>query len=97
MSSLTVFVELRAREGQAEALAAAVAQVVPPTRAEPGCLEIAVGRSIRDPGLFVIQSRWKDEAAFEAHAELAHTTVFLAKVQPLIDHPFEAVRTRPFA
>ncbi|MCE3290189.1 MAG: Antibiotic biosynthesis monooxygenase [Caulobacter sp.] len=97
MSALTVFIRLHAREGQAQAVAEALAEVVPATRAEPGCLEIAAYRSTQDPGLFTIHSRWADEAAFEAHAGLAHTTAFLATVRPLIDHPFEAVRTRPFA
>jgi quinol monooxygenase YgiN len=97
MSALTVFIRLHALEGQAQAVAAALAEVVPATRAEPGCLEIAAYRSTRDPGLFTVHSRWADEAAFEAHAKLAHTTTFMATVRPLIDHPFEAVRSRPLA
>lgn len=95
--TLTIFIRLHARPGQAEALAAAVTEVVPATRAEPGCLEIAAFRSTRDPGLFHLQSRWPDEAAFEAHAREAHTVDFLARIEPLIDHPFEAARTRPLA
>ena len=50
-------------------------------------------RSLRDPGLFYIHSRWIDEAAFDIHAELPHTRAFLQRVEPLIDHPLEAVRT----
>jgi quinol monooxygenase YgiN len=97
MSALAVFIRLHARQGQEEALAAAVAEVVTATRAEPGCLEIAAHRAVHDPRLLTIHSRWTDEAAFEAHAGLPHTTAFLAGVPSLIDHPFEAVRTRPFA
>ena len=97
MSGLTVFIRLHARQGLAETVAAALRTVVEASRAEPGCLEIAAYRSVQDPALFHIQSRWTDEAAFEAHAELSHTKTFLAKVQPLIDHPFEAARTLPLA
>jgi quinol monooxygenase YgiN len=32
-----------------------------------------VFRSIRDPRLFYIHSRWVDEAAFDTHAGLPHT------------------------
>ena len=47
MSGLTVFIRLHARAGEAEALAAAVVEVVTATRAEAGCLEITAHRSIR--------------------------------------------------
>jgi len=92
--TLTVFIRLHAQEGQAEAVAAALREVASATRTETGCLEITAYRSVQDPALFHIQSRWTDEAAFEAHAE-EHTVAFLARVTPLIDHPFEAARSLP--
>jgi quinol monooxygenase YgiN len=53
----------------------------------------AAFRSIRDPGLFHIHSRWTDETAFDIHAELPHTVAFLRRVTALIDHPLEVART----
>lgn len=94
MTELAVFARFHARPGQAPAVAAAIAEVVPPTRAETGCLAIAAFVSVADPDLFFIHSRWVDEAAFDAHAALAHTVRFLAKVTPLIDHPLDVNRTR---
>jgi quinol monooxygenase YgiN len=91
---LSIFARFHARPGQAEALAAALREVVPPSRAESGCLFIEAYRSIQDADLFHIQSRWIDEPAFEFHAGLAHTVSFLARVQPLIDHPMEVSRAR---
>jgi quinol monooxygenase YgiN len=67
--------------------------VVEPTRAEPGCIEIAAYRSVRDAGLFWIHSRWIDEAAFDLHAELPHTLRFLECIQPLVAHPLDITRT----
>ena len=93
--TLTIFARFHARPGQADAVAAAIAGVAPPTRAEPACLSIEIYRSIQDPALFHIHSRWTDEAAFEAHAVLPHTVSFLAAVQPLIDHPLDVSRARP--
>ena len=49
----------------------------------------------REPRLFYIHSRWVDEAAFETHAGLPHTVRFVERMQPLIDHPFEATRATP--
>jgi quinol monooxygenase YgiN len=92
---LTIFARFHAWPGQADAVAAAIAEVVPQTRAEATCLGIEAYRSVQDPDLFYIHSRWVDEPAFAAHAGLAHTDAFLNRVQPLIDHPLEVSRTRP--
>jgi quinol monooxygenase YgiN len=94
---LFIFARFHAREGQEAAVAAALRDVVAPSRAEPGCAAIAAYRSVREPQLFWIHSRWIDEAAFEIHAELPHTVRFLERVQPLIDHPLDVTRTHPIA
>ena len=65
-------------------------QVQEPTRNEPGCLSYGAFHSIRDPDEFYIHTRWTDLAAFERHAELAHTVTFVEAVEPLLDHPFKA-------
>jgi quinol monooxygenase YgiN len=92
---LFIFVRFHARPGQEEGVAAAIREVLPHSGAEPGCLSIRAFRSIQDPRLFYIQSRWVDEAAFEIHAELPHTVRFLDRVQPLIDHDLDVARTLP--
>jgi quinol monooxygenase YgiN len=44
-------------------------------------------------GCFMSTPRWKDEAAFDLHAQLPHTVRFVAQVQTLIDHPMDMNRT----
>jgi quinol monooxygenase YgiN len=92
---LTIFGRFHARPGREAEVAAAIAEVVPPTRAERECLGIGAYRSAGDGALFFIHSRWTNETAFEVHAGLPHTIAFLARVQPLIDHPLDVNRTRP--
>ena len=92
---LTIFGRFHAQAGREADVAAAIAEVVPQTRAEPDCLGIAAYRSATDERLFFIHSRWTREAAFEVHAALPHTVAVLARVQPLIDHPLDVNRTRP--
>jgi quinol monooxygenase YgiN len=92
---LFIIARFHAREGQEAAVAAAILDNLDPTRREPGCLMIQAFRSIRDPRLHFIHSHWKDEAAFELHAELPHTVRFLARVEPLIDHALDVARVRP--
>jgi quinol monooxygenase YgiN len=90
---LFIFARFHARAGQEEAVAEALRDTVAPSREEAGCLNIHAFRSLRDPRLFYIHSRWKDEAAFEHHADLPHTVRFIERVQPLIDHPLDVNRT----
>jgi quinol monooxygenase YgiN len=78
-------------------VADALADVMPPSRAEPGCLRIGAFRSTRDPQLFFVHSCWRDEAAFDRHTALPHTLRFVERVSAAIDHPLEVERTRPLA
>jgi quinol monooxygenase YgiN len=92
---LFIFARFHARPGQERAVADALRDVVAPSRGEPGCLGIGAFRSIRDPQLFYVHSRWKDEAAFENHAGLPHTRRFVERVEPLLDHPLDVTRATP--
>jgi quinol monooxygenase YgiN len=91
---LFTIARFHARPGRASELEAAIREVAVPTRAEAGCLGYQVFRGTRDDALFFIQSRWRDEEAFELHASLPHTVRFLATVEPLIDHALDVARTR---
>jgi quinol monooxygenase YgiN len=89
---LDTIVRFHARQGQEEIILSAMREVAPDVRAEAGCLGIEYFRSTRDPRLFYIHSRWRDEAAFEVHADLPHTVRFLDRVQPAIDHELQVPR-----
>ena len=88
-----LFARFHAQPSNEDAVRAAILDVLAPSRAEPGCLDIHAFRSLRDPRLFYIHSRWKDEAAFEAHGRLPHTVRFIERVEPLVDHPLDIART----
>jgi quinol monooxygenase YgiN len=90
---LVIFGRFHARPGQEDAVAAAIGEVIVPTRGEAGCLGVNAYRSVRDPRLFYINSRWRDEAAFELHVQEPHTMRFVAHVTPLIDHELDVART----
>ena len=90
--TLYIFARFYARKNQEDAVRKALTEVVPPSSREPGCIEIHAFCSTRDPRLFYIHSRWKDEAAFDLHATLPHTAKFIQTVEPIIDHPLEVTR-----
>ncbi len=86
------FARFHARSGNELAVADALRDVLAPSREELGCLSIHAFRSIRDPRLFYIHSRWKDEAAFEVHAGLSHTVRFNEREETPIDPPLAVTR-----
>src|SRR5215204_2914016 len=69
MSDYVVIARWRAKPGEEDAVAAALAQIVPIARAEPGMVAYQVHRDPRDPQVFTIYERYRDAAAYEAHLE----------------------------
>ncbi len=61
-----------AKEGEEEAVAAALAKLTEPSRAEPGNLAYVVHRDPEDRRRFVMYERYVDVAAYEAHAASEH-------------------------
>jgi quinol monooxygenase YgiN len=90
-----IFARFHARSGSEAAVAAAIRDVLAPTRMEAGCIRAHAFRSIRDARLYYIHSRWRDEAAFELHRTLPHTLRFIELVGTLIDHDLDVARTMP--
>jgi quinol monooxygenase YgiN len=90
---IVIFGRFHARDGHEAEVEAALRDVREPTRAEPGCLELHLYRSVRDPRLLYVHSRFRDMEAFERHAELPHTRRMLERVEPLLDHPLDVTRS----
>ena len=88
-----IIARFRARAGNEAAVEGSIREVQVPTRKEAGCLGHHYYRSTRDPRLFFIHSHFRDEAAFDLHAELPHTVKFIEEVEKLIDHPLDVNRT----
>ena len=88
-----IIARFHAREGEEAAVRAALAEQIAYVRKhEPDCPFIDAYSSKRNTRLFWIYSRWRDEAAFDVHAELPNTLSFIRKMEKLIDHPFDATR-----
>lgn len=88
-----IFAKFHALEGKQGEATEALKEVLGPTRNEPGCICIHAFRSVHDGRLFYIHSKWKDEEAFEKHAQLPHTMRFRKRMETLIAHAFEVNRT----
>ena len=61
-----------AKEGEQEAVAAELARMIEPTRAEPGNLAYQVHRDPEDPCVFLLYEQYADQAAYAAHGASEH-------------------------
>jgi quinol monooxygenase YgiN len=64
-----VIARWRARAGEEDAVARALAEIVPIARAEPGMVAYQVHRDPADPCVFTLYERYVDAAAYDAHLE----------------------------
>jgi quinol monooxygenase YgiN len=61
-----------AKEGEEEAVAAAIAKVIEPSRAEPGNLLYQAHRDPDNPRVFFFYEQYADADAYAAHGASAH-------------------------
>jgi quinol monooxygenase YgiN len=61
-----------AKPGEEEAVAAALEQLVGPSRLEPGNQLYQPHRDPENPSIFVLYEQYDDRAAYDAHAASAH-------------------------
>lgn len=81
---LTVVATLKARAGQEEALHEALRALIPPTRAEGGCINYDLHRSSDEPGTFLFYENWTTRPLWEQHMASAHLQAFSARQDELV-------------
>jgi quinol monooxygenase YgiN len=84
--------EWYAKEGKDDEVAALAREVIPRTRAEPGCRLFVVNRSVDDRRKFLLYEHFVDRAAFEAHtATASFKEIVLGRIVPLLETRVRAV------
>lgn len=89
MQALIVIATLTAKPGQDGVVKAALERIVPPTRAEAGCIRYDPHFDLEQPGRYVIVEAWRDAEAHALHLatphflELVKTIDGLAEIQVL--------------
>ena len=61
-----------AKEGSADAVEAAIAELVEPARAEPGNLMYQCHRDPENPNVFFFYEQFESEEAYQAHLDSPH-------------------------
>ena len=74
-----------ARDGESDAVAGLLRQLMPLSRAEPGCLQYDAHRDPGEPNTFFLFERYADQEAFEAHSASTHfRELVLEQALPLL-------------
>lgn len=92
---ITVVARWRAKAGTVDNVLALVAELRPPTLAEPGCLGYDVFRSTDTLGELLLVERYRDMPAIEAHRGSAHyQALVVQRILPLLsDRQVELLRS----
>jgi quinol monooxygenase YgiN len=75
MADLNVVAVLTAKEGHRDQVLAALAALVEPTRAEPGCLSYQLFESQADTNTFITVELWRSQADLDQHLASPHLKV----------------------
>lgn len=76
---LLVVAQWKAKEGQAEAVAAILRRFLPQAQSEPGVKLFLISRGKDDSGQFLFYELFADEAAFAAHQASTHFKTLIAE------------------
>ncbi|MFD0322146.1 putative quinol monooxygenase [Lysobacter gummosus] len=88
---------LKARPGQRVALAAALIELVAPTRDEQGCLDYTLFELANEPGTFYMRESFADQGAFQVHIATPHFKAFQRRFDELLGAPLRLIGLRKLA
>ena len=91
-----VAISLTAKEGEAEAVARILEDLVAPTLAEPWTKLFLPYRSPSDPAEFFVFELYRNEEGWAAHQETAHFKAAIAELLPRVSRR-ERIPFVPFA
>src|SRR6476660_9162942 len=80
MLVLTAFIEVAPADR--DAIRAALAHVIPATRAEDGCDDYNCYEDTQQPGRYVFVERWRDQAALDRHLATPHMAAWMKVAGP---------------
>ena len=95
MSDFEVIALFTPAEGRADAVGAALAGLIAPSRAEAANRGYAVRRIDATPPRYAVLERYRDRAGFEAHRAAPHTRAVLDRADELLAAPPEVLFLEP--
>ena len=93
-TEVRIVAEAMAKPGQAEPLRAVLLAMLPPSRAEAGCISYELHEDRAEPGRFMFVERWVDAAAFAFHCGTPHFQQLGPAVKDLVAAPPRIVQLK---
>ena len=81
---LQVVAHITARRESVDEVRAVLERLVPPTRAEAGCLRYELFQNQADPTDFTFVEEWAGDDALDAHLRTPHVSAALARAASLL-------------
>lgn len=86
---ILLIVELTAHQGQDDSLLTELVAMEAASRAEDGCLEYTMLRSLSSPRRFVVYEIWQSLEHLERHRQTSHYLAFGPAIGPRLERPPE--------
>ena len=83
---------IREKPGQESCVRQVLQELLPPTRAEAGCINYDLHQSQMDPALFVFYENWTSEAHLEAHSKSPHIQSLRKVAGEILAGPIEITK-----
>ena len=75
---LTILAQITAAEGKEEFVRAELEKLIPPTRAEAGCLQYDLHVDNGNPGFFMFYENWESRDLWQTHMNAPHLKAYVA-------------------
>lgn len=76
MSKLTVVADIHAHPDRIDRVKAELEKLIPPTRAENGCLQYDLHRDNEDPAHFMFYENWESRELWQVHLKSPHLVAY---------------------
>lgn len=90
-AKVTVVATIKAQPGKEAQVRQELLALVPPTRAEDGCINYDLHQSPDNPTLFLFYENWSSKEALDRHSQSPHLRALGAKAAELFAAPPEIV------
>ena len=90
-TKVTVVAKLTARPGRENDVRRTLLALIPPTRAEKGCLNYDLHQSQDDPRVFLFHENWVNRQALDEHLEMPYLQDLFAHADDLLAEPIHVL------
>ena len=84
MKNLTIVATIKANAGAEEKVYQELLNLIDITRAEEGCIEYTLHRSIENPGVFLFYETWASKELWQKHMEAEHMVAYGKNTETLV-------------